>query len=363
MPSHLPSATFCWLPPDSLPAWLLRRVVAISKKAARRFASSSSRRRLSRPADRDPPDGRCGQVLDQAADGEDAVPLAVVGTVGDAARHRLAHVARVERPAFDLHRAAMERNGAGHGADHGIRAAAELAGKAEYLALVEIERDRPGEPLHQHIVETQYRLAARRSSRGEHLVEPAPEKMLDQFVDVERFDFDRIETRAVAEDGHAVCQFEHLAEPVGDVDDRPAFARQRSHDRHHLFDLDVGERRSRLVEDEDARIPGQEARDLDELPLRHGKVPGRHGRVDIAEPDKIEIGPDALGQLAARPDRRGIPAETDVLGHRERGNDAELLRDVGDAGMERLMRRAEADGASVDFDRAGVRGVRDRRGS
>ena len=50
------------------------------------------------------------------------------------------------------------------------------------------------------------------------------------------------------------ASLEHLAEPVGDVDDRPAFPRQRAHDRHDLFDLDVGQRRGRLVEDEDAGI-------------------------------------------------------------------------------------------------------------
>jgi len=38
------------------------------------------------------------QPVSLEADGEVAVPLAVVGTVGDAARHRLAHVARVEWP-------------------------------------------------------------------------------------------------------------------------------------------------------------------------------------------------------------------------------------------------------------------------
>ena len=64
-----------------------------------------------------------------------------------------------------------------------------------------------------------------------------------------------------------VGDLEDLAQAVRDVDDARALVGERADDALHARDLDVGERRGRLVEDEDARVAGEQPRDLDELAL------------------------------------------------------------------------------------------------
>ena len=59
----------------------------------------------------------------------------------------------------------------------------------------------------------------------------------------------RADQFAVPQHRDGVADLEHLAEPVGDVDDRLAFGLQRAQRAEDAFDLDVGQRRSRFVED------------------------------------------------------------------------------------------------------------------
>ena len=122
-------------------------------------------------------------------------------------------------------------------------------------------------------------------ARGNIWSRRRPSRCSISCVDIEVLDLDRIEAGAVAEDRDAVADLEDLAEPVGDVDDRPALAGELADDRLDLLDLDVGERRGRLVEDEDAGVARQEPRDLDQLALGDRKVARRHRRVDVLEPD------------------------------------------------------------------------------
>ena len=73
-----------------------------------------------------------------------------------------------------------------------------------------------------------------------------------------------------------------------------------------------------------------------------------------SRPTSVEEGLHPGGKLAARPDRVEVAAEADVLGHRQRGDDAEFLGDIGDAGVKRLVRCPQPDLFAGDFDRAGV---------
>ena len=226
---------------------------------------------------------------------------------------------RPQRRAAQLDGAAVARHNAGDRANHGVGAAAELAGEAEDFALAQLQRDRTGEARRDQVAHRQNQRAEAIAARREHLFEPAAEQVLDQLVDVQRFDPHRLEAAAVAEDRDAVCDLEHFAQPVGDVDDRAPFARQVAHHQLDLLDLDVRQRRRRLVEDEDARIARQQPRDLDQLLLRHRQVAGGRHRIDMAQPDPFEERPDALGEPPVGPDRIALAAaETDVLGHRQR---------------------------------------------
>jgi hypothetical protein len=138
---------------------------------------------------------------------------------------------------------------------------------------------------------------------------------------------------AVAQDGDAVADREHLVEAMGDVDDRLAGPGEAPHGLEQHVDLVAGQRRGGLVEDEHASflaLVGVEgARD------RHQRALGG------AQAGERTLGGD-LGLQAAE-DLRGLPTgappvdpsvparirppREDVLGYRQSVEEAEVLVD------------------------------------
>ena len=110
----------------------------------------------------------------------------------------------------------------------------------------------------------------------------------------------RDDVLAVAEDGGAVAQLEHLVEPMADEQHRDAASPQVPDDREQALDLVRRERRGRLVEDQDARLERQRLGDLDELLVGHRQAADR--RADI------ELDVELLEQRLRRP-ARGAPVE------------------------------------------------------
>ena len=88
----------------------------------------------------------------------------------------------------------------------------------------------------------------------------------------------RADQLAVPQHRDGVANLEHLAEAMRDVDDRLAFGLQRAQRAEDAFDLDVGQRGGRLVEDKHARVAGQHAGDLDKLPPADAEL--RHRRLE-----------------------------------------------------------------------------------
>ena len=84
---------------------------------------------------------------------------------------------------------------------------------------------------------------------------------------------------AVAHDGDGVAEREHLVEAVGDEQDGPALVAEAPRDREQPLDLDAGQRRGRLVHDENPRIQGDGLRDLDDLLVGDGQSERRAVRV------------------------------------------------------------------------------------
>src|SRR6202022_3095317 len=76
---------------------------------------------------------------------------------------------------------------------------------------------------------------------------------------------ERADVLAIAQHGDALAEPEYLVELVGDVDQGDAAALQPVEDREKVRGLPLGEAGGGLVEDEDAALEGQGARDLDEL--------------------------------------------------------------------------------------------------
>ena len=84
---------------------------------------------------------------------------------------------------------------------------------------------------------------------------------------------------------------ENLDQAVGDVDDRDAAGGELAHDAEQHARLAIGERRRRLVEDQDAAVEGQRLGDLDQLLLGDRKRPDEDGRVDRTELRQRLAGP------------------------------------------------------------------------
>ena len=67
-----------------------------------------------------------------------------------------------------------------------------------------------------------------------------PQHVLDQFIDVQRFDFDGLEAAAVAKNRDPIRNLKNLSQAMSDVNDRSTFAGEFAHHRLDLLDLNVG---------------------------------------------------------------------------------------------------------------------------
>ena len=162
----------------------------------------------------------------------------------------------------------------------------------------------------------------------------------------------RADQLAIAQHRHAVADLEHLAKPVRDVDDRLAFGLQRTQCAEDAFDLDVGQRRGRLVEDEDARVARQHPRKLDKLAPADAELRHRRLQRQIAQPDLLERRARPVAKfLAAVKQRHLAVAEPDVVEHRQRRREAQLLRHQRDAKLLRVLRIADLDRLAINAER------------
>ena len=239
---------------------------------------------------------------------------------------------------------------------HAAGAAAEQAGEPDDLSGAQADRVRPSLGIFKDDL-------ARAAGIGRDSAVGAAGHGLHQIADGERAAPAHRRNLAVAQHGAAVGQRHHLVEPVRDVDDRGAL---RFHPRQHReqpLDLAGLQRRGRLVENQQPAALAQRLGDGDELAF--GKTQAVDADVGIGR--KVELRQRAPRLLRASP--RGRPAacrahethrrivERQVFRNRERGNEAQLLRNGGDARVDRIVRIAEMTRLAIDRDLAGVRPV------
>ena len=110
----------------------------------------------------------------------------------------------------------------------------------------------------------------------------------------------RADRAAVAEDAVMVGDAEDLLELVADEEDRLPLALQLGDDRVELLHLLVGERRGRLVHDDDLGVDGERARDRDEVLARDGEVAEPHVGIDV----DLQLAEDRLRRGRASPSSR-----------------------------------------------------------
>ena len=166
---------------------------------------------------------------------------------------------------------------------------------------------------------------------------------------------DRLDVAPVAHDGDSVGDLLELFEPVRDMNDPVASLTEVPGDAEELIDLGVRERCSGLIHDEDVRVVGKGFRDLDHLLLCHGKSGYTRARIQL----HVEI----LEQLRAVPVERllveqdpssRLPADVDILGHRQVPHEVQLLMDDADpkvlgrpGGGDLLFLSADSDHARI----------------
>jgi len=288
--------------------------------------------------------------------GEDAVALAIGGAVGDAALEGRGAAAERDFLAGEKHAPGPRRPHSGKRLDDARGAGTELARKADDLATAERKANRLRQPVGEQPVDREQGLAGHRAARRKHRLEIAAEHQGDDRVDVEFRRRLRRQTAAVPEDGDAVGDTEDLGQAVGDVDDAPPLAGEPLDDGEDALDLAVGERRGRLVEDEDAGIADEKACDLEELLLGDGEALDLGARINMVEADHGEELPGPGIQAAGPPEGgdAGL-AEDEVLGDRHGRDGRIFLVDDGNAGGLGTGGRKEIGGAAVDLDGARIR--------
>ncbi len=139
---------------------------------------------------------------------------------------------------------------------------------------------------------------------------------------------------AVAKDGAVVGEFGDLMHPMRDVEEREPLVAQSLQDHEHLGDVRRGQRRRRLVENEDTRVARQRLGDLDHLPARQRQIPDERHRVDVRRAGALErlLGDAPLRAPVDQAEALRRIADGDVVGDREIGDERQLLEDADDAG-------------------------------
>ena len=161
---------------------------------------------------------------------------------------------------------------------------------------------------------------------------------------------------AVAKNRTLVGELGDLVHAVRDVEEREPLVAQALEHHEHFADVRSGQRRRRLVEDENSGCARQRLGDLDHLPPRKGQILDEGHRVNVGRAGARErfLCEAALGAPVDEPEPDRRTADGDVVGDRQVGNERQLLEDADDAGAVRGGGGVEGDVRPVKHDAAGV---------
>ena len=150
----------------------------------------------------------------------------------------------------------------------------------------------------------------------------------------------------MVEHEEAVDQPHHEVHGVLDDDDGLVLRRQAAQHREHLFRLGLAEAGERLVEQQQARLPGERARELHQAQLLAGEL-ARHALRDRGQAD-------ALDRLAGEPARLGVGrrahvgADHHVVRHRHAHERTHDLEGAAHAELADLVRLQAEDAAPIE---------------
>ena len=167
-----------------------------------------------------------------------------------------------------------------------------------------------------------------------------------------------VDVAAVAQHHHAVGDLLELVEPMRDVDHGHAARLQQRDLREEVLGLARGEGGGGLVEDQQAAVAREAARDLHHLLVAEAERAHEQVRVDVVQADgvhavfartrfelRVEDEAGAMGQSL----------EQQVLGHGEGGHEAELLQHHAHAQALGLAARGRPVGPAREAHRARAR--------
>jgi hypothetical protein len=339
-----PTMNFCRLPPERLAASAPAPAAFTLKRRIRCPASSAARRVRIQPWR---PSGsvRVSSVF------------AASESVGTAPRPRRSSGMKC-RPRVRRRCAAAwpigmaeEADGVGSGAgvlarergEQLLLAVAGDAGDAQDLAFAHLERRRrqvDAEAIGRASVSPRTSMAGRRrGGRVAQLRRLGADHQARQARVGLRRRVDLARDAAAPQHGAVVAQRADLVELVADVEDAAALGRELAQGGEQRRDGLRREHRRGLVEDQQARPGEQGADDLDALALADGQRVHGAQRVDVQAVDARELGDPLVTSAAGT---RLVQAEPDVLGDRERLEQAEVLEDHRDAQPARLLRAGDA---------------------
>ena len=151
-----------------------------------------------------------------------------------------------------------------------------------------------------------------------------------------------VDDLAIAEDGDAIAEVEHLIEPMRDIEDRDAARREVAYDRKQLLAFRTRQRRRRLVHRDQRGFTNEGFADHDEPALADRQVRDFRveGKLDAHSFRGGPRGPARALPVNQSETRRLGRAKEHVLKGAEVGNQIEFLMDEGQSGLFRRLRRA-----------------------
>ena len=296
--SHLPSTTFCWLPPDSVPTLSCRRWNFSCSRAAHSSASEFSALLRISPARDERAQPRQRDVAGDREVHHQALLAAVLGDEAEAGAHGGERAPAGQALARHLDVAGVGLVDAEDRAGDLAAAGADEPGERDDLAGADVERDVEEHALAREALDLEHLLADLRVLLREERGEVAPDHAADHLVGRHVGGPRVVDDRAVAHDRDGVADREDLVEAVRDEQHGRAVLLQRPHDGEQPRDLGPRERGGRLVHDQHARVEAQRLGDLDDLLV--GDREPAHGALGIeADAEAVEQALDLAA--ASRP--------------------------------------------------------------
>ena len=304
--SHLARTTFCWLPPGQGPHQLVdagHPDVELPRVVVGDLAFS---RRANQEAREDARKDRQGHVLGDRKVQHEALLVAILGQVRDPGIHRRRRTHEGHCRSADENLAAIPLVDPEQDPRHLRAAGPDEAGEADDLSGTDRKPDVSEYTDPRQAPDLEQDLADRCLDLREEGHRPS-DHVADEVGGGELAGGGRDDVPAVSEDCRPVAQVEDLVEAVTHEQDRHAAVAKPTDDREQAVDLVGGQRRGRLVEDEDSRLDGQRLRNLDQLLVGHREATDRRVRRRTARPVRGR----ALPPPGASRPSRSIPSRPD----------------------------------------------------